>query len=225
MSPTLEIALLWLAFIATHIGLSSDRMRPRLVGVIGAGPFMLLYSLVALVIFIPLVRNYFTYKHVGPWLWQLPRGPVLEWTLILGMGVAFILLVGGLIRPSPAMMIPGGNEARGVQRITRHPITMAVVVFALLHLLPNGAASDLVFFGGFIVFGLLGARHQDQRKLASGGESFRRFYDETPFLPFTGRETLRGLRELGLVVPALGIMFTIVVRYFHATWMGGVFGS
>jgi len=42
----------------------------------------------------------------------------------------------------------------------------------------------------------------------------------TPFLPFTGGETLRGLRE---AAPAavIGVAATVVVRYFHAAWFGG----
>ena len=50
---------------------------------------------------------------------------------------------------------------------------------------------------------------------------FRAFYEATPFLPFTGRDTLRGLRELSPVVVGAGIAAAAVVRYFHAAWFGG----
>src|SRR5437016_1585989 len=53
------------------------------------------------------------------------------------------------------------------------------------------------------------------------GAGFRAFYEATPFLPFTGRDTLRGLRELSPVVVVAGIAATAVVRYYHAAWFGG----
>jgi uncharacterized membrane protein len=220
MSSALEVLLLWLAFGATHIGVSSQRIRPRLVGVLGERPFQGLYSIVALALFIPLVGGYFANRHAGPWLWELPESAALVWTLNLGMGVAFVLLVNALVRRSPTGLVPGGAEVHGIDRITRHPMVMATVIFGLLHLLPNGAASDVAFFGGFVGFGLLGAWHQDQRKLASAGEAYRSFHAATPFLPFTGQETLRGLRELSPPITAAGVGLAVLVRYFHPAWFG-----
>ena len=220
MSPALEILLLWLAFSATHIGLSSQRVRPRLVGLLGELPFQGLYSLVALALFIPLVGSYFESKHAGPWLWELPESIVLSGVINLGMVVACVLLVTALVRRSPAALAPGAAEVQGIFHITRHPMVMATVIFGLLHLAPNGAASDVAFFGGFVGFGLLGAWHQDRRKLASGGEAYRSFHAATPFLPFTGRETVRGFRELSPLITAAGVGLAVVVRYFHAAWFG-----
>ena len=39
MTAALVIVLLWVAFGATHMGLSSRRLRPRLVAALGAGGF------------------------------------------------------------------------------------------------------------------------------------------------------------------------------------------
>src|SRR5437667_446816 len=93
--------------------------------------------------------------------------------------------------------------------------------FAALHLLPNGSTTDVAFFGGFVAFALVGAWHQDRRKLALGVPGFRAFHEATPFLPFTGRDTLRGLRELSPAVMVAGIAAAAVVRYYHAAWFGG----
>ena len=192
MDPTLGIALLWLAFTATHVGLSSLSLRPRLVATLGRVGFL-----------------------------GLPRGTVLGWTVYLGMGLAFVLLVSSLMRPSPAGVVPGETTPRGVDRITRHPMVMAFVVYALFHLLPNGSSADLTFFGGFAVFALIGAAHQDQRKLVAGPPGYREFYERTPFLPFTGRETLAGLRELSPIAVTLGVALAVAIRWFHAGWFGG----
>ena len=221
MEPVLGVALLWLAFTVTHVGLSSLRVRPRLVGALGEIGFTALYSVIALAIFVPLMWLYFASKHAGTMLWVLPRGPVLTSVVYLGMAVAMVLLVSSFVQPSPAGMAPAALTPRGVQRITRHPLVMAFVVFGLVHLLPNGSTADVAFFGGFAAFALVGAAHQDQRKLVTGPPGYRDFCEHTPFIPFTGRDTLAGLRELSPIAVIGGLALTATILYFHSRWFGG----
>lgn len=214
------IVALWIAFAASHMGLSSLRLRPRLVAALGPGGFLGLYSLIALAIFVPMVSLYFGNKHAGPHLWYLGAVPGLRWAVYIGMGAALVLAVAGLIRPSPATMLSSSTEVAGVYRITRHPLFMGVGLFGLLHLLGASVnAAELAFFGGLPLFALVGCAHQDRRKLATDGEGFRSFHDQTPFLPFTGRETLRGLAEMPLAL-ALGVGLTVLLRSFHGAWFG-----
>lgn len=221
MSATALIVMLWVAFAVTHVGLSSLPVRQRLVNGIGAAAFQGLYSVVALAIFVPLVWTYFAHKHAGPLLWSIPIGTPLRWGIYAGMALAFILMVSGLVRPSLANMVPGDPTPRGAQRLTRHPLFMGLGLFGLLHLIPNGNAADVAFFGGFPAFAILGCWHQDLRKLAVGPPEYPAFHRGTPFLPFTGRETALGLRELGPAVILGGVGITWLVRYFHPTWFGG----
>lgn len=220
MSPTLEVLLWWVAFAGAHLVLSSLPVRDRLVARLGDRVFQGMYSLVVLGLFIPLVLAYFANKHTGPVLWSIPPGPALRWTIYVGSALALVLVVGSQITPSPANMVPGEPRARGVLRITRHPFVMGVVIWALVHLLGNGSATDVAFLGGFAVFGLVGAAHQDARKLAKGVPGYREFVASTPFLPFMGRGAFASLREL---VPAavVGIVATVVIRHFHGAWFGG----
>ena len=221
MAPTLTLVLLWLGFAGSHLVLSSLPVRQATVARIGEGPFRGLYSLVAFAFFIPLVRTYFGHKHAGPALWMLTPGPALRWAMYVGMGVAFVLVVASFVRPSPAGVVPGNPTPGGVYRITRHPLMMGLMLFGLLHLLPNGHAADIAFFGGFVLFPLVGAAHQDHRKLVTDAGRFRQFYEATSFLPFTGRSSLQGIRELLPTVAGLGIAVALVVRHFHAALFGG----
>lgn len=220
MSPTVLIAMLWLGFAATHMGLSSLPVRSRLIAVLGAGPFGLLYSVVALGFFIPLGRVYFTHKHAGDLLWALPHDATMLWIMNLGMGCAFILLVAALVRRSPAAVVPGEAKVAGIYRITRHPLMMAFVLFGLLHLIPNGSTADLAFFGGFVLFAMAGAWHQDHRKLAMGSPGFREFYEQTSFFPFANPGRIRAVAGLSPAVVAVGIGLTVAVRYLHPYWTG-----
>ncbi len=219
MSEALVLAGLWTLFGGSHMALSSIRLRPRLVASLGEAVFQGLYSLLALAVFGALVWFYFAHKHAGPLLWALPVGDLLRWTLYLGNGVAVVLVVAGLITPSPAMPGVGSGKPRGVQHLTRHGLFMGVGLWGLLHLLVNGYAGDVAFFAGFPLFGLLGCWHQDQRKLATQPD-FRAFWERTPFLPFSGPNTIRGLRELSPLALVLGVALTIALRWFHGSLFG-----
>jgi len=219
MTAACTVLVLWITFGATHVGLSSRALRPRGVSALGPAGFQALYSLVAFATFVPLVWFYFRHKHAGPLLWQLPLGGLgrsaVHFALYLGMGVAFVLMTAGLVTPSPAALGSRTTGVRGVHRITRHALFMGLGLFGLLHLVPNGFASDVAFFAGFPLFALVGCWHQDRRKLAGGDPAFRAFHAETPFLPFTGPETWRGLREIPPAVVLAGIGVTWLLRWIH----------
>lgn len=220
MSPTAAIVLLWAGFAGSHLLLSSLSVRRRLVGALGLPAFLGGYSLVAFAFFVPLVWVYFDHKHAGALLWAVPVGPGLRAAIHVGMGVAFVLFASSFFQASPAGMAPAKPTPYGVTRITRHPQNMAIALFGLLHLVPNGSAADVAFFGGFVAFSVAGSWHQERRKIAEGAPGLAEFVAATPFFPFTGRGTLRGLRELSPWAVVLGIGLTVLVRHFHPRWFG-----
>jgi len=73
-------------------------------------------------------------------------------------------VVGSFINPNPGGMAAaggGGTEPRGILKITRHPSFVAFSLFGIAHILMNGWAGDVIFFGAFS-----GARNH--RRYASG---------------------------------------------------------
>jgi uncharacterized membrane protein len=223
-NPVATIVLLWLAFGIGHVLLSSRGPRARLIGWLGERGFLGLYSLVALATFVPLVSVYFAHKHQGALLWA---PGVVAWGLwlIYGvMGVAFVLLVAGGLTPSPTSMTASadaaGSPPRGIHLITRHAFFMATALFGLAHLVPNGYATDVAFFAGFPLFVLLGSIHQDRRKLSDPASTYRGFFEATPLLPFTGRRTLAGLRDLDWRAVVGGVALALLVRHYHQAWFG-----
>lgn len=215
MSPAVTIVLLWLGFAGSHVLLSHPPVRSNLVARLGTQPFLAVYSLVAFAFFVPLCWVYFAHLHEGDWLWVMPRGPILTFVVTLGATVGFVVMAGGLLQPSPAGMTGGSMEPRGVLRITRHPLFMGLGIVGLFHLLPNASASDLAFFAGLPLFAIVGCAHQDRRKLAEHVPGYEAFVAATPFLPFAGRETLRGLAEMGPVRIGVGIVLALGVRWAH----------
>ena len=219
MDPVFLLLALWIGFAATHLVMSSRSLRPRLVAALGERGFQGVYSLIALALFVPLVTVYLRNRHSGAYLGSLAGVPGTHWIVLLGMTAALCLVVGGLARQSPASFMPGATEVRGVFHVTRHPLLMGVGLFGLLHLCAVAVhASELVFFAGFPIFVLIGCRHQDQRKLASGDDAFRRFHAATPFLPFSRPAgVVRALREQPLPI-ALGIASAVALRWLHGVW-------
>ena len=197
MKDTAIIIVLLLLFAASHMSLSSRAIRASLVARLGARPFQVMYSVVALVFFVPLVYYYLTHRHTGPLLWTVPDNDAVGFLLGLANVAGVVLLVAGVMTPSPASVTGAPrDEPVGVQRITRHAVFMGMGIWALAHAISNGFASDVAFFGGIVVFVIVGSWHQDRRKLAAGDERFRRFHASTSFVPFTGRDAYRGLMEL-----------------------------
>jgi uncharacterized membrane protein len=224
MVAPVTILVLWIAFAATHMGLSARSLRPRLVAALGERPFAGVYSLVALAIFVPLVWIYFANQHAGPHLWYLGGSGAVRWLVYVGMALALCLVIGGLARPSPASMAAatgGEAEPRGVLRITRHPVFMGFGLFGLVHLLgANVNAAELTFFGGFPVFALLGCWHQDRRKLATLGDSYRRFHGQTALLPFARGGLVAAVGEAYVPI-AIGVAISVLLRLVHPSWFGG----
>ena len=221
MTAVTVIIALWVVFALTHVVLSSNPLRPRAVRLLGERLYQGLYSLVAFAVFVPLVLMYAGNKHAGPLLWFVELNLVIEILTRIGNTIAVMLVVAGIFRPSPTGVTgTPSRKPRGVQRITRHPLFMGIVLWALMHLLVNGFASDAAFFGGFVLFGLLGSLHQDRRQKALPDGAYAKFCEQSPFLPFTGGAIFKGSREIGVVPIVVGLLAAGLLRYFHA----GLFG-
>jgi len=154
------LVVLSVLFPLTHLVLSSGPVRKGLVRVIGEWPFRGLYSLIALACLAGMIIVYRHGRHLGVQLWDLPRPVELVLALPL-MLAALVLVVTAFAAPSPAGMAPVAVRARGVLRITRHPLSIGLACFGLAHLLANGTVGDVAFFGSFVVVGVLGAYDMD----------------------------------------------------------------
>ncbi len=226
MNESLIIAKWWVLFAGTHLLLSSTWVRPKLVARWGQRLFQGLYSLVAFATLVPLCVHYAQHKHAGPQLWVTLEPYLLARDLnILCMLSAFVLLLSGLIaRPPSSMLAQGKPQAYGITRISRHPTFAAFFLFGLAHFLVVGSLGDVVFFGGFVVFGWLGARHQDARK-AVEVPGYAEFQAATSFIPFVAivnkKQSFPG-RELPWGIMLIAFILFYVVRMYHPVLFGGV---
>jgi uncharacterized membrane protein len=108
------------------------------------------------------------------------------------------------------------DPARGIIRITRHPIMWGVMLWAAAHILARGDLKGLIFFGAFLVLAALGTLAMDSRKRAN--PDWPRFAAVTSHIPFVaiaqGRNRIVW-REIGRLRPAIGLAVFFAVLLFH----------
>jgi uncharacterized membrane protein len=216
---TVSLALATLAFVGTHLALSHP-LRTRLVQNVGDQYFLLLYSAVALVTLGWMIFSFRAVRNSFP-LWEAPH-----WAWPVGAGVmllACILLVGSFFR-NPAFPNSGAKRkpvrpATGIFAVTRHPMNMAFMLWALVHIGLWGALPNLIVAGGILVLSVLGSIGQDHKKLNVVGEPWRAWMARTSFVPFagllTGRAKWSGLREAWPAV-LIGLALWLAVTWVHA---------
>jgi len=225
MDPVESIGLWAVLWVGTHLGISSTRLRSRLISLVGAEPYRGVYSLVAFATLGPLIYEFAYHKHSGPLLWYLRATPEARGVTWLLMFLAFIFLAASLINPAPSSIgAASQNTPRGLQKLTRHPGLVAFSLFGIGHLLMNGWAGDVIFFGAFPVLGIAGGLTQDQRKLRELGDSYRQFMDATSFFPFlallSGRQKWQP-GDMPWIVIVVGIVVAAVTVAVHPYIFGG----
>jgi uncharacterized membrane protein len=227
MDATVSIALWSALFLGTHFAISSATVRPRLMNAVGEQPYLGIYSIVAFATFGPLLYEFATNKHSGPLLWYLRTSAPVRYFAWLLMLTALILFVASLINPNPGGL--GAPRARtsdphGVLKITRHPGFVAFTLFGFAHLLMNGWAGDVIFFGTFPALGILGGIHQDARKVRDLGQPYRDFKSKTSFVPFaaliSGRDRWSSA-DIPWTAIGVGTVLTIAIVALHPTIFGG----
>jgi uncharacterized membrane protein len=209
-----------IAFLATHF-ISSTPLRPLLAQAIGERGYIVAYSLLA-------------FATLGWMIWAYGKAPVetlwpgLRLAPAIAMPFAFVLLACGLLSRNPsavgqAKALQAAEPARGILRVTRHPMMWAFILWSASHILARGDLKSTVFFGGFLVLAALGALLIDRRKEKTLGDDWQRFARVTSFFPFLaivqGRNRFDA-KEIGWRNPLIGLALCALFFWFHLTLFG-----
>jgi uncharacterized membrane protein len=166
-----EMSVAFAAFFASHILPARPAVRRVLHARLGAAAYAALYSLVSLAILGWLIEAARNAPRVQLWdfeLWQL-------WAPNLVMPFVCLLIAFGLLAPNPFSIAGRGSAfdpARpGIAGVTRHPLLLAITLWAAAHMIPNGDLAHVILFGLFAVFGVIGMAALDRRRRREWGEA------------------------------------------------------
>ena len=217
MTLLILAAALW---VFVHVGISGTRLRDAAVAQLGEGRFMLAFSIGSVVSIVLLVLAWQNAE--TSFLWSAPAW--LRWVLAILMLPAFVLFMASHKRNPTAVGNKGlGEEPRGIQRVTRHPMLMSFAIWAAVHVIGNGDTASLVFFGAFLVTAVAGMPSIDAKLARRHGEAWRGFAAKTSIVPFgailAGRNRL-ALAEIGWMPPVIGFVIWAALLHFHR----GIFG-
>lgn len=129
-------------FFAVHLVPTLPKARTRLIARIGSGPYSGVFSLLSVLALILIVWGYGRMQGLGranPNVWMPP--PWAKHAAMLLMVPALILLVAAYV-PSR------------IRSAVHHPMLMAVMLWALAHLLANPDLASVFLFGSFLAYGL-----------------------------------------------------------------------
>ena len=209
-----------LAFLATHF-ISSTPLRPLLARTIGEKGYLGAYSLLAFITLGWMIWAY--YRTPAEPLWDgLRLAPAIL------MPFSFILLACGLLSRNPTLvgadkLLKNPEPARGIIRVTRHPMMWGFILWAVAHILARGELKTTVFFGAFLVLAALGALLIDRRKEKTLGEDWKRFAAVTsyfPFLAITAGRNRFDIAEIGWRNPAIGLALYAAFFWLHPMLFG-----
>jgi uncharacterized membrane protein len=128
-------------FFASHsISIINDAWRHRAASQIGEGPWKIAYSIMALIGVVLIVWGYGLARQDPTFLYIPPYW--LRHVVMLLMLPFFILLL--------AAYLPGR-----IKSATKHPMLVAVKLWALAHLLSNGTLADVLLFGSFLAWAVI----------------------------------------------------------------------
>ena len=218
----ISLALAAAFFIAIHLGVSGTSLRDRLVAAAGMRPYMVGYSLLSVAGMAWLVSSYASAAYVG--VWDAPQGwkPVA----IALMLPAFLLVVIGLTTPNPTAV---GQEAAaqrdpiGIVRVTRHPFLVGVALWAAVHMVSNGDAASLLFFGALLVVAAAGPASIDAKRRRALGPAWDGFARQTSIVPFAAIAAGRTrfvARELGWWRPVAAVVAYALMLGGHRHLIG-----
>lgn len=170
LSGWLEPLLALLVFLAAHVLPAQPAVRGRLVMILGQRAYLVVFSVVSLLLLAWLVSTVWRAPTVILWYFA----PWQPWVPLLSMPVVCVLATVSLGVPNP-LSFGGARDAGfkprspGVAGFCRHPLLLALAIWAFAHLVPNGELATVLLFGALGVFALVGMRVLDRRRQRAWG--------------------------------------------------------
>lgn len=206
MSGWFEYMAAFVVFFLTHSIPVRPPVKAALVARIGARGFTIVYSLLSIVVLAWVIVAAGRAPFVPLWDWA-PWHNHVTLSVMLVVCVLASLAIG---RPNP-LSFGGGSglfdpNRPGLAGWVRHPLLMALMLWALAHILPNGNLAHVVLFGVFGAFAGLGMRIIDRRqKRILGADRWARLTRMRREI----RPTTNGVMRFGIAVAVYLLLISL----------------
>ena len=202
-----EFTAAFVVFFLSHSIPVRPRVRAALVAQLGARGFTIAYSALSLTVLAWLIGATARAPYVPLWFWA----PWQNIVVLIVMAAVCLLLASAIGRPNPfsfggAQNDPFDPDNPGIVRITRHPLLVALALWAFAHVLPNGDLAHVILFAVFGGFAIIGQRIIDRRKQRQMGDAWAQVWAQTRQAPKT-RAAITPARAIAAVALYLGLIW------------------
>lgn len=229
MTPALwALVVAALVWIFIHFGLAGSPLRFLIARRIGERAWQGLFALLSVLCLAALIWCFHLSQQpenfYGLWL-----APVwVAWLPFFVMPFALLLLIGSLSGPNPTAVggekaLEGPEPARGILRITRHPMLWSFALWAAVHLAANGDIGSILLFAAILLVALGGMPSIDAKRRRAMPEAFAAYAAQTSILPFgailSGRNRLV-FEEIGWGRVGLALALWLGILILHPYVIG-----
>ncbi|WP_349361171.1 NnrU family protein [Stappia sp.] len=190
----LEFVAAYVVFLLSHSLPVRPPLRPLLQARLGEVGFTLVYSALSLAGLAWLIgaaarAPYWPLWDRAPWQTHVP---------LAIMGGVCLILAFSIARPNPFSFGGARNDLfdpqrPGLVRWSRHPLLLALALWATAHVVPNGDLAHVILFGTFAAFAALGGRLIDRRKRREMGADWQRLRSAVADAPLLPRRVSGGM--------------------------------
>ena len=217
-----ELILALIVFFASHAGPAMPRVRPRLICRLGRAGYLAIYSAVSVATTAWLLAALITAPVVPLW----PPAPWQHAVAAGAMLLACIALAAALLVPNPLSVGRPAPPDRiaPLLAVTRHPLLLALGLWAAAHALANGDLAAQLVFVPLALFSFAFMAVIDRRRRRDWGEAaWRARSASTSLLPFaalvSGRAAAPGFPQT-VAVGATGLALFAALAALHGRIIG-----
>lgn len=220
LEPSHSLAAATALFVSIH-AVPATALRRRLVALVGEFPYLIAFSIASIACVVFMTR---AYQH-SPSVQLFPAWRAAAWVL---MAPALFLLVCGVSVSNPTALkqehlLRKAEPTRGIIRVTRHPVTCAIILFGAGHVLARADGRAALFFGSFSLLGIVGIALQERRKKLALGEEWARFTERTSIIPglaILERRNRFRPGEIGWLRTLVALALYLTLLHYHLRFFG-----
>lgn len=224
MTGWMEYTLALAIFVASHFLPRIGGLRDRLIGAVGRRVYFSAYGLLSLALLVWVIVAAGQAPYVELW----PQAPWTRWVPNIAMPIATVLVACGFGLRNPYTL--GGKrdaivdpDHPGFAAVSRHPLFLALALWAGAHLVPNGDLAHLILFGSFTFMALAAIPAFDAKARRSLGAEATAYFTATATFslrPLTDRAWLRNNARPLTIRTIIGLLVWVAALHLHGPLIG-----